>query len=311
MMLNVLKKKPNRVLLLGLCLPLLFLLTGCVSRDSSGKPTSLTWHLLGEPMGKLIQYFANHVDLGFGLAIILVTIIVRCLILPLGIYQSWKASYQSEKMTYLKPFLEPLNERMRKATSQEEKLAAQTELMAARKENGLSMIGGIGCLPLLIQMPFFSAMYFAAQYTPGVATSTFLGMNLGARSLPLTAVIAILYFFQSWLSMKSMSEEQVSTAKGILYIMPLMMIFFGMSMPASVLLYWLVGGVFSIIQQLITIVSIKPKLRQKVAKEFEKNPPKTYHAGKRKDVTPKSTNKQISDISKKNNRNAGKQKPRK
>ena len=138
------KKKLNRVLFSGLSLSLLFLLTGCVSRDSSGNPTGTIWHILGEPMAKLIQYFANNVGLGFGLAIILVTIIVRCIILPLGLYQSWKASYQSEKMAYLKPIFEPINERMRNATTQEEKLAAQTELMAAQKENGINMLGGMG-----------------------------------------------------------------------------------------------------------------------------------------------------------------------
>lgn len=79
-------------------------------------------------------------DLGFGLAIILVTIIVRCIILPLGLYQSWKASYQSEKMAYLKPIFAPINERMRNATTQEEKLAAQTELMAAQKKMELTCL---------------------------------------------------------------------------------------------------------------------------------------------------------------------------
>lgn len=299
------KKKLNRVLFSGLSLSLLFLLTGCVSRDSSGNPTGTIWHILGEPMAKLIQYFANNVGLGFGLAIILVTIIVRCIILPLGLYQSWKASYQSEKMAYLKPIFEPINERMRNATTPEEKLAAQTELMAAQKENGINMLGGMGCLPLLVQMPFFSAMYFAAQYTQGVSESTFLGIDLGTRSIPLTAVIAVLYFFQSWLSMQGVAEEQRAAMKGTMYVMPLMMVFFGMSMPASVLLYWLVGGFFSIIQQLITMFIIKPKLRKQIAEEFEKNPPKTYKSAKRKDVTPAATTQL--NKPKKSNRNAGKQ----
>lgn len=117
-------------------------------------------------------------------------------------------------------------------------------------------------------------MYFAAQYTQGVSGSTFLGIDLGSRSMPLTAVIAILYFFQSWLSMQAVAEEQRAAMKGTMYVMPLMMVFFGMSMPASVLLYWLVGGFFSIIQQLITMFIIKPKLRKQIAEEFEKNPPK-------------------------------------
>lgn len=261
-------------------------------------------------MAKLIQYFANNVGLGFGLAIILVTIIVRFIILPLGIYQSWKASYQSEKMAAYKPIFEPINQRLRQASTQQEKLAAQTELMAAQKENGINMLGGMGCLPLLIQMPFFSAMYFATQFAQGVSESTFLGINLGERSLPLTAVIVVLYFFQSWLSIQGVPEEQRAAMKGTMYVMPLTMVFFGMSMSASVLLYWLVGAFFSIFQQLLTMFVIKPKIRKQIAEELKNNPPKSYHAKAPKDVTPNFSKEQLNHKPKQGKRNAGKQRKR-
>ena len=68
-------------------------------------------------------------------------------------------------------------------------------------------------------------------------------------------------------------------------------VFFGISSPAAVILYWLVGGIFSIIQQLITNYIIKPRLKEKVAEEFKKNPTKAPRTtpNKRKDVTPKNT----------------------
>ena len=154
------KKKLNRVLFSGLSLSLLFLLTGCVSRDSMVILLVLSGTFLVNQWQNLSNILLIMLDLAFGLAIILVTIIVRCIILPLGLYQSWKASYQSEKMAYLKPIFEPINERMRNATTQEEKLAAQTELMAAQKENGINMLGGMGCLPLLVQMPILLSNVF-------------------------------------------------------------------------------------------------------------------------------------------------------
>lgn len=294
---------------------MLLFLAGCVQttkKNGQIVPTGDGWvyNLLVKPMGAVIQYFANDLGLGFGIAVILVTIIVRFLILPLGLYQSWKASYQSEKMAYLKPIFEPINERMRNASTQEEKLAAQTELMAAQKENGVSPFGGIGCLPLIIQMPFFTAMYYAARFTDGVAESTFLGMNLGERNLALTAIIAVLYFGQSWLSMYGVPEEQKAQMKSMMYVTPLMMIFMSINLPAGVGLYWLVGGFFSIFQQLITMYVIKPRLRKKIAAEFEKNPPKAYKA--RKDVTQTNNQQTQSAISTKSNkrRNAGKQRKR-
>ena len=63
------------------------------------------------------------------------------------------------------------------------------------------MFSGVGCFPLLIQMPFFSAIYFAAQYTDGVSSSTFLGINLGSPSIILVAFAGILYYLQSLLSL--------------------------------------------------------------------------------------------------------------
>ncbi|EHI70029.1 membrane protein insertase YidC [Streptococcus ictaluri] len=307
------KLKLNRILFSGLALSILFTLTGCVGRDSHGNPKGFIWDYLGKPMSYFIDYFANNVGLGYGVAIIIVTIIVRTIILPLGLYQSWKASYQSEKMAFLKPVFEPINQRIKAATTQEEKMAAQTALMAAQRENGVNPLGGIGCLPLLIQMPFFSSMYFAAQHTKGIATSTFMGIDLGSRSLLLTAVIALLYLVQSWLSMQAMPEEQRAQMKTMMYTMPIMMVFMSFNLPAGVGLYWFVGGFFSIIQQLITTYVIKPRLRQQIEQDFAKNPPKAYQSSNpRKDVTDSEPVSQVIMTSKKNksNRNAGKQRKR-
>lgn len=309
------KKRKHYLLLSTLSLGLLLVLSGCVATNKSGVPTGKGWvyQLLVQPMGRFIQYFANDMGLGFGTAIILVTIAVRFLILPLGLYQSWKASYQSEKMAYLKPIFEPLQERMQKANTQEEKLAAQTAYMAAQRENGVSILGGVGCLPLLIQIPFFSALFYAARFTQGIAGQSFLWFKLDQPDLPLVLIVGALYFVQSWLSMQgmqSMSPEQGKQMQTMMYMTPIMMMMMSFNMPAGVTLYWFVGGIFSIFQQLITMYIIKPKLRQKVAEEFEKNPPKTYQSSTgRKDVTPSQYSQPIL-TNKKTNRNAGKQRPR-
>ena len=170
-------KNKRFIKLSGLSLATLLFLSGCVQTDKSGNPTGFIWNYLGQPMSYLIEYFAENQALGYGLAIIIVTLIVRLIILPLGIYQSYKAAIQSEKMNYLKPILGPIQERMKNASSQEEQLAAQQEYFATQKQYGVSMLGGMGCLPLLIQMPFFSAIYFAARHTPGIAEASFLGID--------------------------------------------------------------------------------------------------------------------------------------
>jgi len=239
-----------------------------------------------------------------------VTLIVRLIILPLGLYQSWKATYQSEKMNYLKPILGPIQDRMKTAKTQEEKLLAQQELMMAQRENGVSMFGGIGCLPLLIQMPFFSALFFAAQHTKGIAGQTFLGIPLGKPSLLLTAIVAVLYYIQSVLSLHGIEDEtQKESMRKASLMSPIMIAVFSVLNTAGVTLYWVVGGVIQIIQQFVVNYLIRPNLRKRVAEEYKNNPPKATSHRVKKDVTPTATTQL--QHKPKSNRNAGKQRNRK
>lgn len=304
-------KKNKFVLLATMALTSLVFLSGCVGIDrKTGNPTGFIWNVLGRPMGEAIKFFANNLGLGFGLGIIIVTLIVRLIILPLGLYQSWKATYQSEKMNYLKPILGPIQDRMKTAKTQEEKLLAQQELMMAQRENGVSMFGGIGCLPLLIQMPFFSALFFAAQHTKGIAGQTFLGIPLGKPSLLLTAIVAVLYYIQSVLSLHGIEDEtQKESMRKASLMSPIMIAVFSVLNTAGVTLYWVVGGVIQIIQQFVVNYLIRPNLRKRVAEEYKNNPPKATSHRVKKDITPTATTQL--QHKPKSNRNAGKQRNRK
>ena len=304
-------KSIKRIALSIMGVAMLLVLTGCVQIDkATGQPTGPVWEFLGAPMGEAIKYLATDKGLGFGVAIIVVTIIVRLLILPLGIYQSWKATLHSEKMNALKDVLEPHQTRLKEATTQEEKLEAQQALFAAQKEHGISMLGGVGCFPILIQLPFFSAIYFAAQHTEGVSEASFMGIALGSPSWILLACAGVLYYLQSLLSLHGVEDEtQREQLKKMIYMSPLMIVMFSIFSPASVTLYFVVGGIIMIFQQFIINYLIRPKLRQQVREEFAKNPPKTSSTGTRKDVTPQQPTG-IPTKKKNNKRNSGKQRSR-
>ena len=304
-------KSIKRIALSIMGVAMLLVLTGCVQVDkATGQPTGFIWNTIGAPMAEAIKYFATDKGLGFGVAIIIVTIIVRLIILPLGIYQSWKATLHSEKMNALKHVLEPHQTRLKEATTQEEKLEAQQALFAAQKEHGISMFGGVGCFPLLIQMPFFSAIFFAAQHTEGVAEASFLGIALGSPSWILIACAGVLYYVQSLLSLHGVEDEtQREQLKKMIYMSPMMIVMFSIFSPASVTLYWVVGGFMMILQQFIVNYIIRPKLRKKVREEYAKNPPKASKtSAARKDVTPESAAVISTSAKKKNKkRNSGKQ----
>ncbi|MEK0401223.1 membrane protein insertase YidC [Streptococcus suis] len=304
-------KKDKRILLTGLALSTLVFLSGCV-QTKNGVPTGEGWvyNFLVAPMGNLIKFFAENQGLGFGVAIIIVTLIVRLFIMPLGIYQSWKSTYQSEKMNYLKPILGPIQERMKNASSQEEQLAAQQEYFAAQKQYGVSVFGGMGCLPILIQMPFFTALFYAARYTEGISEATFLGIDLGSPSIILTAVAGVLYYIQSLLMQVGMDEEQKKQMRTVAIINPLFIVMFSWSSPAGVTLYWVIGGLFGILQQAITNFILKPRIRKQVEEEF-KNITVSATPRKTKDVTPTASAViEGKTNNKKKNRNSGKQRSR-
>lgn len=284
--------------------------------DTSG----IVYRVLVHPMGQAITYLVENFNWSYGWAVIAMTVIVRIIILPLGISQSKKTMIQSEKMQALKPQVEAAQQKLKAATTREEQMAAQAEMQQVYRENGLSMTGGIGCLPLLIQMPIFSALYFTARYTEGIRESSFYGIDLGSPSMVLVVIAGVAYLLQGYISTIGIPEEQKKTMRTMLIVSPAMIVFMSISAPAGVTLYWVVGGVFSCLQTFITNVMMKPRLKAQVAEELKQNPPKQV-VTPRKDVTEsakpannKQATKQIKQPKNSTNnkgRNAGKQQKRK
>ncbi|MDR2465413.1 MAG: membrane protein insertase YidC [Streptococcaceae bacterium] len=314
-------KKLKKIVLPFTALSLLFLLSGCVQYTKDKQPTGFVYEVIAKPMVHLIEFFASSV--GYGWAIVLITIVVRIIIFPLGVSQSKKMMVQQEKMASLKPILEPIQKRLKNATTPEQKAQANMDIQRAYRENGVNMLGGIGCLPLLIQMPIFSALYVAARYTPGIQSSTFFGMALKDPSMILVVIVAVFYFVQGWASMIGVPEENKKQMQTMTYMSPIMMIFFTYSSPAGVGLYWAVGGIFALAQTLYTNLYLKPKVKAQIQEEMKKNPVKS---GSLKDVTPLNENElketvpsnqietpskgNIGNVAKSTGRNAGKQKKR-
>lgn len=311
-------KKINRWLLASGVLSMLLFLSGCVQRNSDGSPTGKGWVYLYlvKPMGMAINYLADLLGGNYGFAIIIVTIIVRLIILPLGLHQARSSIIQQEKMAALKPQMDQAQKNMKAATTVEEQRQAQLEMTSLYKENGISMTGGMGCLPMLVQMPIFTALFYAAQYTDGISESTFFGVNLGERSLIFVAIAGLSYLGVSLISMIGIPEAQRKTMGAMMFMSPLMIIFFSFASPAGVTLYWIIGGFFSMFQTYLSNVVLKPKIRAQIAEEMLQNPPKTVIKPLvRKEVSPEvseTTKNQPKKNRNSNNnngqgRNAGKQ----
>ncbi|SFE41528.1 membrane protein insertase YidC [Trichococcus pasteurii] len=306
-------KLKKKLLLSAEMLSLLVVLTGCMQYDENKNPTGFIYDYLVVPTGKLIVMLAEMLNGNYGLAIIAITIIVRLAIMPMNFTQIKKTMVQQEKMKYIKPELEDIQFRQKNAQTPEEKAAVSQEMMALYKENNISMTGGVGCLPILIQMPIFTAMYQAVNLTPEISQSTFLGINLGVSS-PLLAILAgVAYVIQGYVSTIGMPQETKSQMKSMLLMNPIMILMFSWSSPAGLALYWLAGGIFAAAQTALQNHMIKPKIQKQVEEEMKDRPIKK-NVKMAKPVSPSAPTQTVKALSAKNQqtdgkkgRNAGKQ----
>ena len=280
-------------------------LSGCVQHTASGKPYGFVYDNLAVPTQHVLVWLSQILGNSLGWAIIVITFIVRLVLMPIMIKQSKNATVQQEKIAHIKPLMEDITKRQKEATSDAERMAINQEMMQLYRDNNISMTGGIGCLPLLIQMPIFAALYAAIQYSPELSRSYFYGINLGQRSFTLVALSFVVYALQGWLSTLGVPEAQRAQMRQMMIISPLMITFMTYISPAGLGLYFFVGGIFACIQTLI-INYMRPRIRKEVLAELKKNPVKQPKKVVTEAKETKIESSPTSATSKKK-RNAGKQ----
>ncbi len=181
------------------------------------------------------------VSLGFanyGIAIIVMTIVIKMLLYPLTVKQirSMKA------MGELQPKMKALQEKYK---NDKERLNA--EVAKLYKESGVNPLSG--CLPLLVQMPILIAIFYAIRDYNYIGTPSFLWLSSLADPDPtyvLPVVSAATTFVQSWQTMTDTSNPQ---NKMMLYFMPIFIGYISLQFSAGLVLYWIVTNVVQILQQ--------------------------------------------------------------
>jgi YidC/Oxa1 family membrane protein insertase len=200
-----------------------------------------------------------------GVVILLVTLIVKIVLYPLT-----KKSIEAQKeLTDLQPKLEALKQ---KHKGDQQTIAQET--MKLYKEHKVNPFGS--CLPILVQLPIFLALYWVFQAgltssdfnllysfvpNPGTLNTNTLGfLDLSKPN----AVLAILAGLAQYWQAKMMIAKRPPKAAGaggkdedmaammnkqMLYFMPILTVFIGFSFPGGLALYWLFSTVFTIVQQ--------------------------------------------------------------
>ena len=196
--------------------------------------------------------------IGAGLAILLLTLILKLILMPI----QWKMFVSSVKMRILKPQVEELN---KKYPDQGDALKKQSETMALYKESGASPLAG--CVPMLIQMPILLAVFrfFPAAFE--LRQQSFLwaedlssydsvwdfGFNLwpyGDHMSLFTLLMAattLVYTYLNSGNMQQPTQPGMPDMKVMMYIFPVMMIFFFNDYSSGLSYYYFISTLISIL----------------------------------------------------------------
>lgn len=180
----------------------------------------------------------------YGVAIVLLTLIIKLLFFPLT-----QRQFQAMKITQK---LQPEMKRLQEAHKDDPK-TLQKEMMALWKQHNANPLSG--CLPLVVQLPFFFAIYSAISSPAFKAMIGADGVNPGLTSFWLTNLSQPDPFFilpasiviLTWLSQRQMPMDP--NQKLLMSILPLMMGIISFNLPAGVLIYWVTQQGISTLQQ--------------------------------------------------------------
>ncbi len=234
--------------------------------------------VLYQPILNLLVFLYNIIpghDLG--LAIIILTIILKVILLPLS-----KKSLKSQKaLQDLQPKIDEIKKKF--ADKKEEQAKAMMNLYKENKVNPFS-----SCLPLLIQLPFLIAVFqvfrdglgngslnlvYSFISKPETVNTISLGfLNLSDKSIPLAVLAGLAQYWQSKMMITKRPPQKTVGAKDedmmaimnkqMLYMMPILTVFISMSFPAGLSLYWFITTVLTGLQQLYLFR--KDEVREKI-----------------------------------------------
>ena len=195
------------------------------------------FHPLAKPLMVVLKFFYGFIG-NYGFSIMLLTFCIKLIFWPLT-QKSYKSMKGMQK-------LQPEMKRMREKFGSDKQRLNQ-EMMKFYKENKVNPMGG--CLPMLIQIPVFFALYrvllgsIELRHAPFMLWITDLSAKDPYYITPL--VMGVTMFLQQKMTPTNMDPTQ----EKIMLIMPVVFTFMFLNFPAGLVIYWLVNNVLTILQQ--------------------------------------------------------------
>lgn len=193
--------------------------------------------IIAKPMFRFLSFLHDLVG-NWGVAIILLTVIVKALFYPLS-----AASYRSmAKMRVVAPKMQQLKERYG-----DDKQRMQVELMKLYQNEKINPLGG--CLPILVQIPVFIALYYALIASVELRHAPFYGWIADLSAPDPFYVLPILMGISMIVQTRLNPPPPDPIQAKVMQVMPIAFSVFFFFFASGLVLYWLVNNVLSIAQQ--------------------------------------------------------------
>lgn len=197
---------------------------------------------LSDIMLEVLKFFYAIGGQNYGLAIIWLTVAVNIALYPLTL----SSLQQMSAMQRIQPRMQELQ---KKHKDDPKKL--QQEMMDLYKSEGVNPLGG--CLPVLLKIPFFLALFFALQSKEFVSLAGQNAAFIPGWIMDITKhdpyfILPIAIGISTWLSQKSMPQAGTQ-GQAMMMLMPVFITFISFNFPAGVQLYWVVSNMMGWAQQ--------------------------------------------------------------
>lgn len=212
----------------------------------------------------------------WGLAVIVLTIIIRLLLTPL----QTKSVKSTARMQVMQPKLQEIQERYADDPTRQ-----QEEVMKVYSEMKVNPV--MGCLPIFLQMPVFFALFTVIKNVPadacfysilpsisnsvsGVIAES--GVVVAIPYIIFDVLFSVLTFVPMVLNAQNQAEEMKKQSLTMGAVMAVMMGWFGWTCPAAVLLYYVTSSIWQVVQQQLVTKKVMEKARAEAEAE-QKNKP--------------------------------------
>jgi YidC/Oxa1 family membrane protein insertase len=233
-------------------------------------PAANIFQPLIDVANEVLVFFHDDLGVGWGVSIILLTIVTRIVILPLSL----KQIRSMRSLQAHQPEIKKIQEKYK-----DDRQRMQREMMAFYQENKINPFAS--CVPLLLQLPVFLALFyllrsdeFKEEIHAAGSNPDFFGVTLDEKAVGSALIILVVLYFVTMVGSTSiMAASAEGNQRLLMYALPVFFTPLIIGFPAGLVIYWIATNVWTMGQQWVVKKLIPPPPQQVEEQKRAAKPP--------------------------------------